>query len=365
MIWALFLLLLVPVVLLIIIGGDETAVSEGPVSHYQQQLAELEKDIEKKRIGAEHAAATRLEIQRRMLRLSDHFESRKTGASSGAVLSVFIAFLLIGGSFYGYWKLGRPNLPSRPGDIVGVQETLVAEDGPSFSEAIEKLQAHLAKNPDDIQGWTILAKSARAVRSYSVAANAFAELVRLSPDDSNLRVQQLESYIAMAHGQITPAANLILQALLAKEPNHPAGQYYLGLARLQDGDSEAAKEIWQGLADRSPEDAPWLATVRARLQELDPTAPPILSEDQINSVAGMAPDQQEAFMRSMVARLEARLDSDPDDVEGWLMLARSKASLEDKEAAKATLRRAINLVSPDKRPQLQAFLDKLEETPNP
>src|SRR4051794_39253045 len=51
----------------------------------------------------------------------------------------------------------------------------------------------------------------------------------------------------------------------------------------------------------------------------------------------------------MVARLEARLKDKPDDLEGWLMLARSKAALDDAPAAVAAYRKAAALAPDDPR----------------
>jgi cytochrome c-type biogenesis protein CcmH len=66
----------------------------------------------------------------------------------------------------------------------------------------------------------------------------------------------------------------------------------------------------------------------------------------------------------MIARLALRLESEPDDVEGWMMLARSQAALGEQDTAIATLTRALNLVAPKNRPQLQALLDNLTKNPN-
>ena len=51
----------------------------------------------------------------------------------------------------------------------------------------------------------------------------------------------------------------------------------------------------------------------------------------------------------MVARLEARLVEAPDDVEGWLMLGRSRTVLGDTQGATDAFRRARNLAPDDPR----------------
>lgn len=54
-------------------------------------------------------------------------------------------------------------------------------------------------------------------------------------------------------------------------------------------------------------------------------------------------------IREMVARLEARLRTAPDDLEGWLMLGRSQGALDDPQGSVAAYRRAQALAPEDPR----------------
>ncbi len=82
----------------------------------------------------------------------------------------------------------------------------------------------------------------------------------------------------------------------------------------------------------------------------------------------MSPDQQAAFIRSMVARLAERLETEPGDVQGWLRLARAYGVLGEPAKAEAALARAAALVrdlpevAPE-RAQLDAALRALPSSP--
>jgi cytochrome c-type biogenesis protein CcmH len=56
-----------------------------------------------------------------------------------------------------------------------------------------------------------------------------------------------------------------------------------------------------------------------------------------------APDGQQPDIAAMLAQLERRLEAQPDDAEGWLMLGRSRGVLNDHVAAAAAYRRALAL----------------------
>jgi len=363
MIWLLLSLILIPVLLLLFLGGREDESEANPVAHYRRQLAELERDEESGILGKEAATAARLEIERRILKLADHRAGLHKGVRSSRMVVPALCLVLIVASFGVYKIVGTPGAKAQPGQVINLLAIAVDEKGLSLGEAIKQIEGHLAENPDDKQGWQVLARSARSAKVFSKAASAFGALVRLDPSNISWRVQQLEVYIAMANGKFTPAAELLLQALLEAEPKHPAGQYYLGMARLQEGNIQAAKAIWLGLADRSPKGAPWMASVWERLGELGEN-PPALSQDQLDQVANLSDDERDAFIQSMIAQLEARLESAPNDPEGWLMLARSRAALGQKEMAIATLVKALGLIDPARHAEVQAFLDNLRETPN-
>jgi cytochrome c-type biogenesis protein CcmH len=55
----------------------------------------------------------------------------------------------------------------------------------------------------------------------------------------------------------------------------------------------------------------------------------------------MAPEDQQAMIRSMVDGLEEKLAANPDDLDGWLRLIRSRAVLGEAEKAKAAYDKAL------------------------
>ncbi|NVJ98388.1 MAG: c-type cytochrome biogenesis protein CcmI [Alphaproteobacteria bacterium] len=361
MIW-LFLVSVAAMAFVLMTGGRQDSLAPDPLDHYKAQLGEIAEDEARGIIDPESAKAARLEVERRILKVAKGTKVQAV-VDGDKRLSWLLAGLMVLAAIGLYAFMGRPDLPAKPGAVITGRDMPVQEGGPTYGEAISKVQAHLRDNPEDLQGLEVLAKSARAVRDFSVAANAFAELARLQPDDLSWRVQQFEAMMSMASGQITPAARLVLGQVLGKAPGHPAGQYYAGLARLQDGDTEGAKAIWLALADRSAPNAPWMSVLNNQLARLG-VRPPALSDDQMAAVNDMSEEDRSAFIASMMERLANRLAMAPDDPEGWIMLARSHLSLGNREEAIGALERGIALVSEENIAPLQAFLDNLNTNPD-
>jgi cytochrome c-type biogenesis protein CcmH len=360
MIWLVFLLLFIPVVFLLKRGGDQDDSDWGAASHYRGQLAEIDADRKNGRLDKSEAVAARLEIERRILRLAENRDSRFADGSKGSLSPLVLALVFMAAAFLLYQQMGSPAVSSKVAHVSGLLDTEVTQDGPSYREAILKIEQHLSENPEDVEGWEVLAKSSRAVRQFSKTAKAFGMLADLEPRNVNWRVQQLDAFLAMGAGQISPAAKLVIKRILQQEPSHPAGHYYLGLSHQQAGDEAAARAVWMALADRSQMNAPWMSSLKERLAEVGVGVPKLTQEDQ-QMVAAMSAQERDAFVRSMIDRLQARLESAPDDAEGWMMLARSQAALGEKDTAIASLTRAIGLVSEEDKPALQAFLDNLKQ----
>jgi cytochrome c-type biogenesis protein CcmH len=100
-----------------------------------------------------------------------------------------------------------------------------------------------------------------------------------------------------------------------------------------------------------------MQAVAARIEETaralgidPPTVLPAPRADETadpDAVAKLPPAEREAKIRSMVERLAARLEAQPNDLDGWLMLGRSYRTLGEGVKAAAAYSRAATLAPKD------------------
>jgi cytochrome c-type biogenesis protein CcmH len=168
----------------------------------------------------------------------------------------------------------------------------------------------------------------------------------------------------------TMIAKLI--ARLEKQPNDVNGWKMLGWSYLNmDRPEEAAKayetalklepgdaEIEKGL------DAAKSAQVAAQTSPSHSTPGP--SADDIKSAESLSDSQRSSMVHDMVERLAARLETSPNDENGWLRLMSSRTTLGEKDAAKAALTKALAVFANDAaaRTRLIAAARELGLEPN-
>jgi cytochrome c-type biogenesis protein CcmH len=357
---------------------------------HRDQLEEIARDLARGTIDAREAQAARAEIGRRMLTLAAEpaLEPAHTGGSR--LLAVALAVALPAAAFALYIDRGAPGAPGVP---FAEQRATGTNQDPQLVEFARALRARVANNPNDIEAWVRLAQVSAAFNLAEDALDAWRAADKLAGERPELAGSLGEAAVLAANGQVTPEAQRAFARVLAADPGDPRARYYMGQALAQAGDLNAAVRMWFDLAAASPPDAPWLATVRealaqaarearidlSRLRPSPDNRPAISSLAPPQSVFASAAPPQDApqgvppggqallalpeaeraqAIRGMVEGLAARLEAQPDDLEGWQRLARSWQALDEPEKALAAYARTAE-IAPDQIPVLDAYADAL------
>tara|TARA_E500000318_G_scaffold102181_1_gene106303 strand:- start:181 stop:1410 length:1230 start_codon:yes stop_codon:yes gene_type:complete len=322
---------------------------ERDLAVYRDQLSEIDRDIDRGVLNAEQATAARIEVQRRILaadqRIKDQTEAPNRTLSPAAPSFIAvgsIALFLLGG-FGLYLDLGNPDMPDRPiasrvDEINAIRqaESIDEDRAIVLNRAVSDLSQKLIEDPANLQGWELLGASLMALGRPVEAQTAFLEAVKLSGRDGDYLAMYAESLIRSNNGQINPIALGVLSEAATTDSADPRIQYYIGLADAQGGNVSAAVDRWIALANDAPADAGWLPMVVARIKDaalaqgIDienrlnvaeapaPMAGP--SEDDVRAAQQMTPEERQEMILSMVSGLAERLETEPDNPDGWARL---------------------------------------------
>ncbi len=371
-------------------SGEDPAAYD--IEVYKDQLNQVGKDYDRGLLSAEQAQAAKTEISRRLL----HADSRRTegtvaSESKGPAHLILIAVLAVAvpaGALGLYAIRGAPDVAGIPFAERPNAPTQTAGGGNpmDLEAAAAQLSSRLANEPENLEGWVLLARTYMSMQRYPAAVTAYEKALGLDSGNANLTSGYGEALFLAAGEVVTPASRAAFEETLKRQPGEPRARFYLALAENQAGDKRKALEGWVALAADSPADAPWLPSVRARIEEtakalgLDVAAvmpkpkpprgdaPPVgraertPSKQEMAELAALSPEERTARIRSMVDGLAQKLEDNPKDFQGWMRLIRAYAVLNEPEEARKALAKAREVfkAAPFPTQQLAALAGELK-----
>lgn len=178
-------------------------------------------------------------------------------AAAGAALVLFV----LGYALYPLWR-ARPALGAGLGAAlalatlalylgVGTPRALQPEQRrapQTLAEAVTQLEAELERDPNQIEGWRLLASAYTAEGLAVKARDAYARALKLAPDNPDLLAEAAEARaLATRERRFDADAVTMLEHALQQQPMHQRARWFLGIAQRQaDRPADAAK-TWEPL----------------------------------------------------------------------------------------------------------------------
>jgi cytochrome c-type biogenesis protein CcmH len=321
---------------------------------YRDQLDEVGRDADRGLIGAAEAEAARNEISRRLLQTTEG-ERNSSGGHSKVMAAAVLLVPLIAVPLYR--QIGNPAYPDFP-----LQERLAkAVENKDFPALIASVERHLASQPDDLQGWQLLAGGYREQQRWLDAARAYANIMRLSKTSPDVVTAYGEMLVFANEGLVTAEAHKAFQEALRLDPKYALARFFDAVALKQEGSRDEAKARLAAMLAEAGPDSPYKPMVEAELRELDGSKAPVLTKEQMAEGKAMAPADQKQMIAGMIAGLEQRLGSDSKDLGGWLRLIRARAVNNEADKARNSLQLARNAFkdAPASLDQLKGLAEEL------
>ncbi len=248
-----------------------------------------------------------------------------------------------------------------------VRGTSPAPPASVASDPLTTLEARVKDQPEDGEAWSALAGAYFDSGRFDEAVTAYDAALKLAPQRSALWSGRGEARVmASAHDPMPKAAVADFEQAVARDPRDPRARYFLAVKQDLTGDHQGAINSWLALlADTAPgavweadlrrtieqagkvnriEVGKWLAAVRQPAPALPaPTMSNVAgpSAEDISRASAIRPAEQRQMAEGMTARLEDKLKRNPNNVDGWIMLIRSRINLGQPDQARAALNAAV------------------------
>ncbi|WP_233433432.1 tetratricopeptide repeat protein [Lysobacter soli] len=134
----------------------------------------------------------------------------------------------------------------------------------TLEDAIVKLEGELQRDPNQVEGWRLLARAYIAQGNAAKASDALARALKLAPDDPDLLAEGAEMRALAAPERRFDAEGVaMLRHAIELQPMHQRARWFLGIAQRQASQPAEAARTWEPLL--SVVDAAAAAPLRAQI----------------------------------------------------------------------------------------------------
>ncbi|MAK61576.1 MAG: c-type cytochrome biogenesis protein CcmI [Ponticaulis sp.] len=150
-----------------------------------------------------------------------------------------------------------------------------------------------------------------------------------------------------AIADMTPAGleAMLIQRIEQSGQGDPTGYVFLGRIRMDMGKYDEALSSYEtalNLSQNHPQivseyNQALAFVARQRGEEPPSSSAPQIDDQDVQAMNELSADQQQERIRGMVDGLAARLQDDPNDLQGWLRLIRARTVLGETDLAAASL----------------------------
>jgi cytochrome c-type biogenesis protein CcmH len=189
-----------------------------------------------------------------------------------SALALALIFLLPAATFWMYHLIGTPEAihlaPPRAAATAPASAETHSPDSGQMDTMIDGLRSKLLENPEDLEGWMLLARTLRATQRFPEALEALELANRLSPGNPFIMVDMVETQIyTTPEGRITPEMTATLIQALEMQPDLQKAMWLLGIAAAQNDDDATALTYWEALLEQAEPGTGVSESVQAQIDE--------------------------------------------------------------------------------------------------
>ena len=244
-----FLLLVLVLVLLLrpfIFPADSKPTSRRQMNAaiYREELDKLDMEHQTGIITAADYEISHAEMRQRLFQDTVEEDDREISGSAKKTaigISVFIVLL----SSILYFSLG---------DVFRVAQ--VNSEKPITQEGVEKMVAEFAvkmeKDPSNLKGWAMLARSYRILGRNEDAAKAYARAGDFIDSDPQLLADYADTLATIANGSFTGKPLQLVNKALKLDPSNLMALWLSGTASYSAGNYKAAVQTWEKVLQQLP-----------------------------------------------------------------------------------------------------------------
>jgi cytochrome c-type biogenesis protein CcmH len=211
---------------------------------YREELEKLEAERAAGSTNSADYEIAHAEMRQRLFQDTNEEDDRSVmGSSKITIISLCVFITVLSAGFY--FSLG---------DATRIAEKNTEQ--PMTQEGVSKMVAEFAakmeKDPTNLQGWVMLARSYRILGRNEEAAKAYERAGNFIDSDPQLLADYADVLVSNANGNFAGKPQKLINQALKLDPNNLMALWLSGTASYAVGNYKAAVQTWEKLAQQLP-----------------------------------------------------------------------------------------------------------------
>ena len=255
---------------------------------YREELDKLEAERNTGLITEADYEIAHAEMRQRLFQDTNEEDDLATlGSTKKTAIGICIFIVLISSSLYFSF-----------GDVYRVAQK--NSETPMNQEGVEKMvtefAAKMEKDPSNLQGWVMLARSYRILGRNEDAVKAYERAGSFVDSDPQLLADYADTLAANANGNFAGKPLRLINQALKLDPNNLMALWLSGTAAFSTGNYRSAVQTWEKLASQLPPNSEEIKMIEGSIAEarskggLAPKAAIISSAKAISGQIELASD---------------------------------------------------------------------------
>jgi cytochrome c-type biogenesis protein CcmH len=229
---------------------------------FKQRLAELQQELDQNLLNSESFAELKLELEKNLLSDTSETVAKKQSGTVKftkpqilIVIALCISLPFLSLAVYAKYGSAEELLWSENKNQL---QQLVTGDKPTPAQAISLLEEELVRNPDNAEGWYMLAGAYMGANQYTKGATAFEKVLVYLPRQAPVYPQVLGQYaqaLFFVGNKVTPEVRIQIKRALAIDANEVVSLGLLGIEAFELQQYQAAINFWEQSLANADNDA--------------------------------------------------------------------------------------------------------------
>ncbi|HPX89564.1 MAG TPA: c-type cytochrome biogenesis protein CcmI [Methylophilaceae bacterium] len=238
---------------------------------FRQQFDEISQDKANGVLDEAQFQIAKSELERRMLDEVGIATTTTINTEPDRKLAIAITVLVPLLAFWLYVKIGQPEVLLKPvGEVPVVSDVSTLEHramAGDIEPLLVALKDKLAENPENGEGWALLARSYVSLGRHAEAVPAYEKAAKIITDDPQLLADYADALAVASGGKLAGAPEDLVNQALKLDPHHQKALMLSATIAYDKQNYKEAIQIWERLQSELSADSELKSYVQTALAE--------------------------------------------------------------------------------------------------